>query len=246
MRTDYQIIAPVYQKLMSHVDYSMWAEYLLKCFELNKHQPSRVLELAGGTADLAQELQGKFEYFVGSDLHPQMVAQQDAKLFDERLCLDMANIPLAKDSFDTLFCLYDSFNYLCLPEEKQGFFESAFKVLSPGGLLVFDSVTEHNCLEYFADSLDYEEWTEGDLVREAWYDEENCLQHTRFIFYTTQDQVSWMKSTESHLQKIWNIDQIKESVQSVGFEIEAIYDGFTHEDIHDKTERMHWVLRKPQ
>lgn len=241
--SQYQVIAPVYKKLMSHVDYSMWASYLLETLAKHDHTPAKALEMAGGTGDLAEHLNLKIPQLIGSDLNLRMTDQMKPEFFQHRLCLDMTAIPFQDGYFDTLFALYDSVNYLTEWDELESFFESSARVLSRDGLLVFDTVTELNSVKYFEDALDFEEYTEGDLVREAWYDHENQLQFTRFIYYK-EDNGVFHKTEEEHIQKIWHEGEVRELAESLGFEVLARYDGFSHDDMSSDSERIHWVLKK--
>lgn len=173
-----------------------------------------------------------------------MTQQQSSEFFDGLVTMDMTQIPFQTGYFDTVFCLYDSVNYLLDMSSLDQYFSETSRVLQVKGLLIFDIVTEVNSLSYFHETLDYEEFTQGDLVRESFYDENNSMQYTKFIYYRHQEANRYLKLEEEHKQRIWTQDEIKQSLTRSGYEILAQYDGFGFESPTKETERIHWVLRK--
>lgn len=245
----YQNIAPYYSRIMSHVDYTMWAGLLLTYMDEIKHTPQNLLELAGGDGKLAHILKEYVSKYTLTDLSSEMLAQST---HEDKVECDMRDIPFDDSSLDTLLTIYDSVNYLVEIGDLELHFKEAARVLSQSGVYIFDSVTQVNCKTYFQDYLDFEEHDDADIIREGWYDDQSQIQMTRFIIYQKdkvavsdkQSSQGIQKIEETHQQKIWSEDEIRLAAENSGFKILNKYCGFTTELADEKSERIHWVLKK--
>ncbi len=109
----------------------------------------RALDLACGTGTVALTLAARGFRVTGVDRSPEMLEIAAAKAreagLDVTFCLqDMARLRL-RGCFDLVLCLYDSLNYLLHPRRLEAAFAAVGRVLSPGGLFVFDVNTPY-CL----------------------------------------------------------------------------------------------------
>jgi SAM-dependent methyltransferase len=94
-----------------------------------------VLELAGGTGDLAAAIAGRVARLVSTDLSPEMVEaarRRDLPGVEHRV-MDMQAIDLPDASFDSVVC---RFGYMLAPDPALAFRETR-RVLRPGGRLAF-------------------------------------------------------------------------------------------------------------
>jgi SAM-dependent methyltransferase len=94
-----------------------------------------VLDLAGGTGDMAEALSGRVAKVIETDLSPGMVeAARRRRLSNvEHRVLDMQAIDLADESVDAVVC---RFGYMLVPERARAFRETR-RVLKLGGRLAF-------------------------------------------------------------------------------------------------------------
>ena len=94
-----------------------------------------MLDLAGGTGDLAQALAGRVEHIVATDLSPVMVqaARRRGIANAEHRVMDMQAIDLPDDSVDAVV---SRFGYMLVPDPALALRETR-RVLRPGGTLAF-------------------------------------------------------------------------------------------------------------
>lgn len=230
---------------MQHVDYVCWAQYidmLLQKFGSSSH---RVLDVACGTGNFLFELQKYCYQLSGFDYTPEMVIQAYKKSMQRHVpvplwCGNMVQFAV-KQPQDAIICLYDSINYLLSIELCQQFFEQCSLMLQPGGLLIFDICTEWNSIIHFQNFQDRERTELFTLTRHSYYREIERFHFNEFKLVYNNKNVIYH---EVHQQKIYYIKEIIESIPSKVFNLLAAYDGFSETEGTEKSERVHFVLKK--
>jgi SAM-dependent methyltransferase len=102
---------------------------------LDPRPSDEVLDLAGGTGDLAEALAGRVARVLSTDFSPAMVeaARRRGIPGAEHRVLDMQELDLPDASFDGVVC---RFGYMLVPDWTRAFAETR-RVLRPGGRLAF-------------------------------------------------------------------------------------------------------------
>lgn len=240
----YQSLAPIYDRLMNHVEYDEWALLIKKI--LHKYCPVKnpsVLELGGGTALLAQHLKQLDICYYGSDLSFSMCQQAHKKSFPF-FCCDCRNIAVKK-KFDLIIFLYDGINYLQSLQEYTQLFHQIHNCLHENGLFLFDITTETNSLRHFYDYLDFEDYDDCSFVRHSYYDTERFTQYNDFtIFQKINNTDLFNKFSELHVQKVFPAKTIAEKIPASKFEIIGIWDNFSFKKYSTKSERIHFLIKK--
>ncbi len=141
----YSDFSQYYDALMSGVDYSRRAEYLLAILEYLGHRPGLALDLACGTGSLTLELYRRGVDVYGVDASAEMLSQAREK------CMNAgANILFLRQrmqdldlygTVNTVFCTLDSINHLQGADEVRRAFQKVSLFLEPGGYFVFDMNT---------------------------------------------------------------------------------------------------------
>ena len=239
----YSRLASIYDYVMRHVDYVHWADYVESLAERHGPTPTRVLDLACGTGTLALEL-GKRGYDVsGADGSAAMlgVAREKAEAigsdipFHHRDLLWLRDLP----RFQWVLCLYDSINYLMSLDDVSRALEEMHGVVEPGGLLVFDVCTESNSLRYFRDMTDRDQGKGFSYIRRSTY--HDGIQYNRFdIHFDTHPE----DVCEVHKQRIYPLSEIEEILAACPFGVEGRYDGFGFSPPDERSDRVHFVLRR--
>lgn len=241
---EYQALAPIYDRMMNHVEYDEWALLIKKI--LKKYstaiKPS-VLELGGGTALLAQSLEKLNVSYFGSDLSFSMCQQAQKKSFPF-FCCDCRHIAVKK-KFDLIIFLYDGINYLQTLQEYSQLFNEVHYCLQDNGLFLFDITTETNSLRHFYDFLDFEDFGDSSYVRHSYYDPECCIQFNDFtIFQKFKDNDLFQKFSELHIQKVFPAKSIEEQIPPSKFKIIGIWDDISFRKCSAKSERIHFLIKK--
>lgn len=241
----YSALAAGYDLIMEHVEYEEWAGLVFELLETWGEGIGTVLELGCGTGSLALELQPLGDYrYIGTDRVESMLAVARAKArFDGAdIRFEVADFTdfRMESPVDAVLLLFDGLNYLLETEGITRLLSCVFGALRPGGLFIFDLSTPANSLnnaEYFEDEGGEDEFSYRRMSR---YDAESRIHATTFEF-ESQGQAF----REVHLQRAYELDDIRPLVDAAGFETLAVLDGFTHDEATFETERAHWVVRRP-
>ena len=250
--TPYDALAAGYDVVMEHVDYGDWAEYVLDLFEEHEAWPQSVLELGCGTGSLALEMQergshGGFRY-LATDRSPAMirVARAKAKLQGRAVgtlrfaVADFTDFEL-DEQFDAALLLYDGLNYLLEDDEVAVMLSNVCEVLVPGGVFILDQSTPANSInnaDYFGDEGAADAFA---YVRRSHYDAATRLHTTEFDM--TVEGETYL---ERHVQRAYGLSEVAALVAASPLEAVAAYDGFTLDPATEASERIHWVLRRPE
>ena len=109
----YDKLAVIYDKLMSHVNYKIWADYIINLFQYSNIKINSIIDISCGTGSLLTNFQNKKYSFYGSDISLPMISQAKQK-FDCNVFMvsDVKNLAIKSKKFDAVIFLYDSLNYM--------------------------------------------------------------------------------------------------------------------------------------
>jgi len=152
---------------------------------------------------------------------------------------DARNIALKGKSIDTVLMLYDSINYLLQDSDLEKLLEEIDRILVPGGIFVFDFVTEIGLEECFDGYYETDNWDGLAYERESQYLNKRKLQITSFKFlYNGQSYF------EKHIQKIRSHQEWKGIINKSKMHLIAEFSNFSQLPPDDKSERIHFVCKK--
>jgi ubiquinone/menaquinone biosynthesis C-methylase UbiE len=118
---------------------------------LGEQHGQAVLEMAAGTGRVTRHLRKKLtgaSRLTATDISPDMLALAKSKLQDdsiEYLVADAQNLAFPNNTFDRVIC---QFGFMFLQDKPRGFRE-AFRVLKPGGKLIFSTWDAHTQVPIF-------------------------------------------------------------------------------------------------
>ena len=242
----YSAIARGYDLIMEHVDYDQWAGFTDELLWSYHPRPNSVRELGCGTGSFAFHLQPLGEYqYTATDKCPEMieVAREKAALNGKNISFEIEDFSnyTVDEPHDVVILLYDGLNYLLKDEEVVSLFRCTYDALKPGGIFFFDQSTPANSINNEAFFCDEGEMDGFSYVRGSRYDRDSRL-HT-----TTFDIVIDGKSySEHHTQRAYSYEEIQNLLKATPLETVVAFDGFTSKPANERSERIHWVVRKPQ
>jgi len=240
----YKALAPIYDRIMCHVEYDEWISLIDKI--VNKHIDKKIIsifEIGGGTGVLGENLKAKGYSYIGSDISFYMSREADKKniLF---FCADARSLPV-KNKFDIILFLYDGINYLQTIQDYKRVFSEVGECLNRGGIFLFDVTTEYNSMEHFYDFLDFEEFSDCSVIRHSYYDELTSMQHNDFtLFNYDSNTKKYEKLTDKHIQKVFPVQLIEEAIPGKIFDIVGIWDEFKMKKYSSRSERIHFCLKR--
>jgi SAM-dependent methyltransferase len=239
-------VAEVYDNLMSVVPYAWWVAYVRRLWWGFALEPRRVLELACGTGSVLEELL-KLGYEVeGVDYSEPMLRVAARKLPEGTplWCQDARALSLQSAPFDACLCLFDSLNYILDAADLRRAFESVLRHLVPGGSFIFDM----NAIRALEKGMFDQSGTGKDSSLE--YDWHSAWEPaTRICTIQMEFRAHHCDGTrifhETHVQRGYTLAEITGTLEAAGFEIQGAYDAFTTRPPTPKSDRYHFVARKP-
>lgn len=143
----FESVAPHYDlmnDLMSLGIHRLWKRFAIELANVQRGQ--RVLDLAGGTGDLAakfSKLVGETGEVVLADINPAMLQQGRIRLLNEGILVDYAQVnaeklPFADNSFDVISIAFGLRNVT----DKSAALASMLRVLKPGGRVIILEFSE--------------------------------------------------------------------------------------------------------
>jgi SAM-dependent methyltransferase len=253
MTPNYCALAPLYDRIMSHVEYDQWVFYITKVLDIyGETGASRIFEIGGGTGLLGCKLRAKGYRYTGSD-HSFFMCRQALKKDMSFFTADARSLPLKNTaSFDMVIFLYDGINYLPSIDAYPLVFEQVHKHLNSGGLFLFDVTTITNSLDNFSEFLDAGEFDGHFYFRRSYFHAIDSMQYNDFTIFKqvtngpgpAYRDCFYTKSFEHHAQKVFDIKTIKGGVPGGSFDIIGIWDNFSFRRYSNNSERVHFLLKK--
>jgi len=248
----YSALAEIYDDVMVEVDYETWTDYIDEIIYQYHPEAVAVLELACGTGTMALSLEELSAYDItATDGSVEMIriAQRKAESvrsdvqFLTRNFLDLR----LDQSFDVVFMVFDSLNYLHSEEDIIKLHEEVKQVLNPGGIFVYDFTTPRNS-RIAIKFLNNESRRVNNLYRyyrKSSYNAKNREHTNRFKIEKLATESGNVVETfhEEHLQRIYTLPEIENIIKKTEFSILNAFDGFALEPAHEKSLRITMVLQ---
>ncbi|MBN2425612.1 MAG: class I SAM-dependent methyltransferase [Calditrichaceae bacterium] len=235
----YSVISSYYDKMMDHVDYVMWANYLKSILKYFGIKGRRIADLSCGTGSLLDNLKIRKSKLVGGDLSINMLKSARIKPGIPLVCADLKASCFKKESFDVVFVLYDSMNYMLSDEDTARVFSEISYTLKPQGWFIFDIVTPYICEKDFHDYHESDFENDKGYERRSWFISNGNKQFNEFIIWDGDK-----KQVELHEQHIRSLNEWQRLIDESPFELINLFGDFSFRKGHDKSDRIHYICRK--
>jgi ubiquinone/menaquinone biosynthesis C-methylase UbiE len=238
----YEKLAVIYDQLMDHVDYRTWSHYILNLIARANIKVHTAVDLACGTGNFLVHLCKSFPDLHGCDLSEAMIREARKKRELDKITIfinDARFIALQNTSMNAVLLLYDSLNYLTDVSMLNKTLSEIYRILTPGGLFIFDVVSEKHCSKYFADYHENEFWHQAGYSRHSFFDQKKSIQYNNFRII-----INGITYLEQHIQKVYSTDFLVHSLQANSLEVVDIFEEFSFEKVKETTERMHFLCQK--
>ncbi len=239
----YSILANIYDQVMSHVNYELWANYIAKIAKRNLMNVENVLDISCGTGNLCDFLERYGYSVMGCDSSSKMVKTAQ-EMHDNSIlfwCADMKRPSLHK-KVNIVVSLYDSMNYLLDDKDWVECFENVYDILQKDGLFIFDVSTLYNSIYIFKNYVQREEFYNASYYRKSYFKKDDQIQINYF-----EIQLNEFPQTifcETHQQRIRSLENVKSLIDDTNFSLVGCYRNFTFQPAVEKSERIHLVLKK--
>lgn len=242
----YSQIAVFYDYLMRHVRYDRWFRYLKSLLATHCRNYEHLLEIACGTGIMLHKFGGEGRTLYGMDKSLEMLRVAKKKTAGRRPPVlwngDMRAFAVRR-KMDAVICLYDSINYCLTDADLARTWRSVNGCLRSGGIFIFDVCTVWNCRNHFHDYHEEDHHAGCYYTRWSQFDPESGLQLNEFHVYpkTGSDEAY----CERHYQKIYPLAHLRALLdESNQWETLGIYDNFSRRPGTEKSDRVHFVVRK--
>ena len=267
----YSDFARVYDELMDETPYGEWCETLVQFIqeygvsqnrlsntkETGKAEETEeclaserdlVVDLGCGTGTLTELLYQRGYDMIGVDNASDMLEiamEKREKSGSEILYLlqDMRELELYS-TVGTIISVCDSVNYILEEDELLEVFRRVNNYLYPGGLFIFDFNTDYKYREVIGDTTIAENREDCSFIWENFYDEESALNEYDVTVFVQEDGEIFRRFMETHVQRGYDVEQMKALLAAAGLELLITQDADTHEEVTEKSERVYMVAKE--
>lgn len=259
----YTDFAGVYDTFMDDTPYQEWADFLAQLIEkygiskpvrdkeqgILDSERNLVLDLGCGTGTLTELLYQKGYDMIGVDLSQEMLniaLEKKEKSGSEilYLCQDMRELDLFS-TVGTVISVCDSVNYLLENDEVEETFGLVNNYLYPGGIFLFDFNTVYKYEQVIGDTTIAENRDDCSFIWENYYHEEDRVnEYDLTIFVKEKKEELFRRFTETHFQRGYTLEEMKDFVERAGMEFVLALDADTHEAPTETSERIYVIARE--
>jgi len=237
--TSFAAVAPYYDELMKPVPYRMWTGYYLLLLSHQDIHPLRILDVCCGTGTMCEMLTREGFELAGFDLAPGMIEEARKKAARKRLKIryevqDAATADMG-ETYGAAFSFFDSLNNIIDRDRLQMAFKRVAAHLDPGGSFIFDVNTAYAFEEQLFDQKDLRI---NKKLRYDWRGEWDAV--TELI--TVHMKFWWMEQefTETHVQRAYSEEDIREMLKQAGFEKIRAFHSYTLNPPRRTSDRLHF------
>lgn len=241
----YSAFAGVYDKLMADVDYDAWAGYLTQFLGSGK---KNIVDCACGTGQISIRLARAGFIVTGVDISEDMLlaAGENARAKGAKVAFvrqDIAQLNLHKP-VDAVVCACDGVNYLASKASVISFFESAYKSLKPGGMLLFDISSRYKLENILGCNTFGENLDDCAYIWKNTYDAESKLIEMELTIFKKRGGL-FERSCERHVQRAHSRTELENWLSRAGFADIRVYEAFTVEEPSEEAMRLQFAAVKP-
>lgn len=259
MSEAYTNFAAVYDVFMDETPYQQWSEFLIKLLE--KYQVKEeelVLDLGCGTGTLTELLATAGYDMIGIDNAEEMLAiamekKQQSQLEILYLLQDMRELELY-GTVKAVISICDSLNYLLEEEDLLETFSLVNNYLDPSGIFIFDFNTIYKYETVIGDTTIAENRENCSFIWENYYHEQEEINEYDLTIFVKREQSQeesskkedgcYDKFTETHLQRGYTLQRMKDLIAKSGMEFIEAIDADTKGTVTICSERIYIVARE--
>ncbi len=217
-----------------------------------RQERNSILDLGCGTGVLTELLARRGFTMIGIDNAQEMlqiaIEKRDASGLDILYLLqDMRAFELY-GTVGAVVSVCDSLNYLLEEADVVQTFRLVNNYLYPQGIFVFDFNTVYKYAAVIGDTTIAENREDCSFIWDNYYHEEEQINEydlTVFVKEAVQDGTEiYRKFQETHYQRGYRLEQMKEYIQQAGLQFLEAVDADTHGAVSDSSERIYVVARK--
>ena len=143
-----------------------------------------------------------------------------------------------------IISICDSMNYILEEEELVQVFKLVNNYLDPKGIFIFDMNTRYKYANLLGETTITENREEGSFIWENYFDEEEDINQYDLTLFIREEGDLYRKYEETHYQRVYDLDMVKNLLKEAGMEFVAAYDAFSKEPVREDSERIYIIARE--
>jgi len=244
----YTGFAAVYDTFMDNIPYEEWCEYLTNLLCDYGVKDGLLLDLGCGTGSLTELLAERGYDMIGIDYSEEMLDLAMEKRMESGkdilyLCQDMREFELY-GTVAAVVSICDCMNYITEPEDLVTVFELVNNYLDPEGIFIFDLNTEYKYETVMGDCTIAEDREDSSFIWENQYEKSEKINIYDVSIFIREKEDLYRKYHETHYQRAYSLDEVREALEEAGMEFVTAYDAFTKEPPKVDSERIYVVARE--
>ena len=244
----YTGFAEVYELFMDNIPYEEWCAYVTSLLKEQGIGDGLVLDLGCGTGSLTRLLAAEGYDMIGVDYSEEMLEiamehQAEAPDGILYLCQDMREFELY-GTVRGIVSICDSMNYLLEYEDLVQVLKLANNYLDPGGVFIFDLNTLFKYREELGEQTIAENREEGSFIWENYFDEDDQINEYDLTLFIREEDGRYRRFEETHYQRAYELETVRQAVEEAGMELVAMYDAFTREPPKEDSSRVYVIARE--
>lgn len=244
----YTSFSAVYDTFMDNIPYEEWCEYLSGLLKEYGVLDGLVLDLGCGTGSLTELLDQRGYDMIGIDHSEDMLLIATEKrmnsgcdilyLFQDMRAFELYGTVRAAVS------ICDSMNYLTNYEDLVTVLKLVNNYLDPQGVFIFDLNTVYKFQEILGDRTIAENRDECSFIWDNEYDSSTMINEYDLALFIQEEDGRYCKFEETHHQKAYSLETVKQAIQQSGMEFVAAYEAFTKNAPKEDSERIYVIARE--
>ena len=245
----YGDFAYYYDMLTENVDYDKRCEYICGLLAENGVSEGILLDLACGTGTLSLMLSQKGYDVIGVDGSEEMLTQAQEKKMESSddtifLCQKMEELDLF-GTINAAVSTLDSINHVTDEAKVREIFRRVSLFMEDKGIFIFDVNTPYKHKEVLGDNTFIYDLDEVYCVWQNSTDENLVTTISLDLFEKDQDdEETYYRYSEEFSERAYDLDDIKSWLQECKFEIVAVYEEMTRDNVRADTQRAVFIARK--
>lgn len=228
---------------MYDLDYEKIYKFIREVLGKKSLEPELILEMACGTGGLTEKLARDYKIHA-FDLSDDMLSVCENKIRSKNLKLFKQNMVgfSAPASYDAIFSVGDSLNYVTDEKDFEAAIKSSYDHLKDGGIFIFDLNTEYKFKNIPPVTVD-----EVEDVLYLWeniYDEEEKLNTYGVNFFRNIKDNDYKRFYEEHIERAYDLSFVKNLLEETGFKDIEVYDDYEFKKVRDETSRYTFITRR--
>ena len=228
---------------MYDLDYEKIYKFIREVLGKKSLEPELVLEMACGTGGLTEKLARDYKLHA-FDLSDDMLSVCQNKIRSKNLKLFKQNMAgfSAPASYDAIFSVGDSLNYVTDVKDFEAAIKSSYNHLKEGGIFIFDLNTEYKFKNIPPVTVD--EVEDVLYIWENIYDEKERLNTYGVNFFRNIKDNDYKRFYEEHLERAYDLSFVKNLLEKTGFKDIEVYDDYEFKEVRDETSRYTFITRR--